>query len=527
MIVFACASCGKRLRVGDDRAGKRGKCPTCGQKTRIPQPAAVGADGGPASAPSTGQGGRATGGVDSGARRSRKFTPADYSFLSPAQGPDELGWISHYRVLKVLGAGGMGIVFEAEDTHLQRRVALKCMKPALITPANRERFLQEARTTAAIEHDHIVTIYQVGEDNDVPFLAMKLLQGQSLEDKLKEEGGWLALPEVLRIGREAAEALEAAHDKGLIHRDIKPANIWLEGERGRVKIVDFGLARAAQGETNLTQEGLVMGTPAYMAPEQADDKPLDYRCDLFSLGCVLYRAATGQLPFKGKDSMAIMMALATKMPEPPHSIDPMIPTALSDLIMDMLAKDPDDRPRSGREIHDRLQAIELQPAAPPPPAYRRDDESDLKPLDDDVEVAEDPEEDVVVLEIDDNPPEVEEVVEVQEVEEVEEAEEVRSTRHRRGSRSRRRGEDYPEEKEGSEKTIIIIGVIVAALIVILLAFIFIRRAVMRPDTQASKRIAPLVLAHKGVRPILKLRERCNQTQISQILAERMTRFCDG
>src|SRR5262249_37228732 len=273
--------------------------------------------------------------------RSKKFTPADYSFLSPAQGPDELGSISHYRVLKVLGAGGMGIVFEAEDTHLQRRIALKCMKPALITPANRERFLQEARATAAIEHDHIVTIYQVGEDNGVPFLAMKLLQGQSLEDKLKEEGGWLALPEVLRIGREAAEALEAAHDKGLIHRDIKPANIWLEGERGRVKIVDFGLARAAQGETNLTQEGLVMGTPAYMAPEQADDKPLDHRCDLFSLGCVLYRAATGQLPFKGKDSMAIMMALANKVPEPPHSIDPMIPTALSDLIMDMLAKDPD------------------------------------------------------------------------------------------------------------------------------------------------------------------------------------------
>jgi serine/threonine protein kinase len=485
MIAFACAGCGKRLKVGDDRAGKRGKCPNCGHKTRIPQPGEASPNG-QSSAPSTGQSGKPTGGGESGARPVKKVTPGDYSFLSPPQFDDELGRLAHYRVLKVLGAGGMGIVLEAEDTHLQRRVALKCMRPALITPANRERFLMEARTTAAIEHDHIVTIYQVGEDNGVPFLAMKLLQGRSLEDKLKEEGGWLPLPEVLRVGCEAAEALDAAHSKGLIHRDIKPANIWLEGEQGRVKIVDFGLARAAQRDTQLTQEGLVMGTPAYMAPEQADDKPLDFRCDLFSLGCVLYRAATGQMPFKGKDSMTIMMALANKTPEPPHSIDPGIPEVLSDLIMEMLAKDPDDRPRSARAVVEDLQAIQLQPMSKPVPR-RNEEDADLKPLDEDVEIAEEADADVVVLEVDDKPPEVEEVMQVEEVEEVEEvgeAEEYRPSRSRSGARARRLAEELTEQ-EGSDKTWVIIGIIVATLIVSLLAFIFIRRATSRSEGPPS------------------------------------------
>src|SRR5262249_1908365 len=158
--------------------------------------------------------------------------------------------------------------------------------------------------------------------------------------------------------REVAEGLEAAHAKGLIHRDIKPANIYLEGERGRVTIVDFGLARAAETDMNLTQEGLVMGTPAYMAPEQADDRPLDHRCELVSLGCVLYRTATGQLPFRGKDSMAIMMALATKQPDPPRAIDPLVPEALSALIMEMLAKEPYERPTSAKAVRQAIERIE-------------------------------------------------------------------------------------------------------------------------------------------------------------------------
>src|SRR5262249_33435391 len=354
----------------------------------------------------------------------------------------------------------------------------------VVTPANRERFQYEARATAAIEHDHIVTIYQVGEDRGVPYLAMKLLQGRSLEDKLKEEGGWLPVPEVLRIGREVAEGLEAAHAKGLIHRDIKPANIWLEGERGRVKIVDFGLARAAEVDLNLTQEGLVMGTPAYMAPEQAEDKPLDHRCDLFSLGCVLYRTVTGQLPFKGKDSMAIMMAMATKEPDPPQEVDPMVPAPLSEFIMELLAKDPDDRPPSAKAVRIALETIEQQLAGVPVvPAVKplRENDGDLKPLDDDIGLKQDTD-DVGLLEVDESAEEVEEFQEVEEVEE------VRPARPRSGPRARRRQEKTEAEEPGSVRAVIILGAIVAGLIILLLTFIFIKRAMHSEGTASLERV---------------------------------------
>src|SRR5262245_32570639 len=490
MIAFACANCGKRLKVADDRAGKRGKCPSCGQKTSIPRSvASAGANGGARQkAPSTASSIRPGSSGDSGSRLPKKVTPEDYEFLAPAEGPDELGRLGHYRVLRVLGSGGMGIVFEAEDVQLQRRVALKAMKPCVVTPANRERFQYEARATAAIEHDHIVTIYQVGEDRGVPYLAMKLLQGQSMEDKPKAEGGWLPVAEVLRIGREVAEGLEAAHAKGLIHRDIKPANIWLEGERGRVKIVDFGLARAAEVDFNLTQEGLVMGTPAYMSPEQADDKPLDHRCDLFSLGGVLYRSVTGQLPFKGKDSMAIMMALATKRPDPPREVDPMVPVSLSDLIMQMLAKDPDDRPPTAKAVREAIEAIERELAgAVTEPRGRplAQDDGDLKPIDDDTDLKEESDDDVIVLEVDESAEALEGVDEVEEVEEVVEA--VRPARPKSGPRARRRREDIESEEPGSERVVIIIGAIVAGLIVLLLAFLFIKRAMHSGEAASSSR----------------------------------------
>src|SRR5262249_6614142 len=169
-------------------------------------------------------------------------------------------------------------------------------------------FLREARAAAALKHDHVVTIYQVGEDRGAPFLAMELLEGESLDDRLLRQGK-LPIPEALRVGREVAEGLQAAHDKGLIHRDVKPANVCLEGARGRVKILDFGLARAPAGEPQLTQLGAIVGTPAYMAPEQAVGRPVDPRCDLFSLGCVLYRARTAELPFKGDDPISTLVAL--------------------------------------------------------------------------------------------------------------------------------------------------------------------------------------------------------------------------
>jgi serine/threonine protein kinase len=172
---------------------------------------------------------------------------------------------------------------------------------------------------------------------------------------LEKAGGRLPLPEVLRVGREIAEGLAAAHARGLVHRDIKPANVWLEEGRGRVRIVDFGLARGSEPDAQFTQAGTVIGTPAYMAPEQANGAAVDARCDLFSLGAVLYRAATGQAPFGDVDTMSVLNALATRMPVPPHRIIGTLPRTFSGLVMRLLAKDPADRPQSAQET---VQAIE-------------------------------------------------------------------------------------------------------------------------------------------------------------------------
>jgi len=286
------------------------------------------------------------------------YPPELTSFLAPAQSPDELGRLGAYRILKILGAGGMGVVYQAEDLQLQRPVALKAMLPVLAaSQAARTRFLNEARHAAAIDHDHIVHIYQVGEDRGVPYLAMQFLRGESLEDRLRREP-LLPLKEVLRIGREMAEGLGAAHDHGLIHRDIKPANIWLEGSRARVKILDFGLSRATSSDQHLTQSGAILGTAAYMAPEQAQGQTIDGRADLFSLGVVLYRLTTGELPFRGQDFISTLMELATHDPPPPRTRNPAIPAELSDLVMKLLVKDPALRIASAQEVVRAIQAIE-------------------------------------------------------------------------------------------------------------------------------------------------------------------------
>jgi serine/threonine protein kinase len=311
----------------------------------------------------------------------RPGPPPDYSFLAPPEAPDEMGRLGPYRVLKVLGVGAMGVVFQAEDPNLRRLVALKVMRPSLAASADfHRRFLREARLSAAIEHEHIVTVYQVGEDRGVPYLAMQLLRGETMEHRMRRAGGRLPLPEVLRIGREIAEGLAAAHSRGLIHRDIKPANVWLEEGRGRVRILDFGLARGAEPDAQFTQAGAVIGTPTYMAPEQASGATVDARCDLFSLGSVLYQAATGQAPFGDKDTLAILNALATRTPDPPHKIVPALPRLFSGLTMRLLAKDPADRPQTAREVVEAIEGLErgekeakpfvyppAEPAGPPAP----------------------------------------------------------------------------------------------------------------------------------------------------------------
>jgi urea transport system substrate-binding protein len=280
-------------------------------------------------------------------------------FLLPPETPDELGWLAHYRILKLLGRGGMGVVFQAEDTHLQRIVALKVVPPEFAANSTaRERFLREARACAQLKSDHVVTIYQVGQDRDIPFLAMEFLQGQTLEDRL--EGERLPLREVLRIGREIAAGLAAAHERGLIHRDIKPSNIWLESPTGRVKLLDFGLARATGSRSDLTQTGRIVGTPEFMSPEQGRGEELDVRSDLFSLGAVLYALCTGERPFQGPSVMAVLTALAVKTPRPIHELNANVPPPLVTLIECLLEKNPADRLASAEEVRQVLEGIEAE-----------------------------------------------------------------------------------------------------------------------------------------------------------------------
>ena len=285
-------------------------------------------------------------------------------FLSPPQSPDELGRFGPYRVLKKLGEGGMGAVLLAEEPSLSRKVALKVMRPELAAnPSARERFFREAKSAAAIEHDHIIPIFAVSEANGVPFLAMPFLKGQPLDQRLHAAQGPLPLAEIAHIGREIASGLAAAHEHWLIHRDIKPGNIWLE-DRGpdspaRVKILDFGLARSQAEDAHLTQSGAILGTPAYMAPEQALGHKVDERADLFSLGCVLYQLATGRRPFRGETTMAVLMSLGIDVPTAPQVLNPAIPQALSQLIMGLLVKDPTKRLASAAEVARKLRAIEM------------------------------------------------------------------------------------------------------------------------------------------------------------------------
>jgi serine/threonine protein kinase len=290
-----------------------------------------------------------------------------HDLLSPPQSPDELGRLGDYRILRVLGEGGMGMVFEAEDQRLGRRVAVKVMRPSVaLSPTAKARFIREAKAAAAVEHDHVVHIHLIAEERGVPFLVMPYLKGESLDDRLKREGA-IPVPEIIRIAREIAEGLAAAHDRGLIHRDIKPGNIWLETPSGRVKILDFGLARGVNTEgpsSDITQSGAVVGTPAYMSPEQGRGQVVDARSDLFSLGGVMYRMGTGRTAFQGTDSMSVLMSLAADTPVDPRNLNPHVPASLASLIMRLLEKAPGKRPQSAREVAASLAPLPLVEALP-------------------------------------------------------------------------------------------------------------------------------------------------------------------
>jgi serine/threonine protein kinase len=280
--------------------------------------------------------------------------------------------LAQYTIRCKLGRGGMGAVYLARDNQLRRDVALKVMLPRFAADWEcRERFLREARAAAAVASDHVVTIHQVGLDRDTPFIAMQCLQGVPLDRYLA--AGLPPAAEVLRIGREAAAGLAAAHALGVIHRDVKPANIWLEAPAGRVKLLDFGLAKPAGDEPSLTGVGTLVGTPQYMAPEQARGNPVDHRADLFALGCVLYELATGRPPFVGPTTVAVLTAVTTDTPPPVAQLNPRTPAGLAQLIEQLMAKDPAARPASAEAVIERLAAIEAglpaaaaRPATPPP-----------------------------------------------------------------------------------------------------------------------------------------------------------------
>src|SRR5580704_15221446 len=280
------------------------------------------------------------------------------TFLAPPTRPDALGRIGHYEVLQALGRGGFGIVFRAFDEMLQRVVALKVMAPQLAaTSPARKRFLREARSSAQVRHENVVQVYEVAEQ-PLPYLAMEFIPGETLQQKLDRVGP-LDVPETLRIGRQIAEGLAAAHATDLIHRDIKPGNVLLEGGQHKVKITDFGLARAAD-DASISQSGIIAGTPMYMAPEQAQGQTLDQRADLFSLGSVLYQMVAGRPPFRANTTVAVLKRVAEDKPRAIREIIPETPQWLCDIIAKLHAKGPDDRYQSAREVADVLADCEAQ-----------------------------------------------------------------------------------------------------------------------------------------------------------------------
>jgi hypothetical protein len=290
-------------------------------------------------------------------------SPTDLSFLAPSSEPGALGRLDHYEVLEVVGKGGMGIVLRARDTKLERIVAIKVLAaPFAASGSARQRFAREARAAAAVRDEHVIDIHAVRDDAPVPHLVMEFIAGCSLEARLRGAGA-LDVKEVLRIGMQIASGLAAAHKQGLVHRDIKPANILLENGVQRVKLTDFGLARAAD-DASLTQSGVIAGTPLYMAPEQAAGEPIDARADLFSLGSVLYEMCTGRPAFRAPSTVAVIRRVCDAAPGPIRAVSPDIPEPLCQLIGRLHAKKPADRPASATEVADRLAGLLASLAEP-------------------------------------------------------------------------------------------------------------------------------------------------------------------
>ncbi|HLE31101.1 MAG TPA: serine/threonine-protein kinase, partial [Bacteroidota bacterium] len=246
--------------------------------------------------------------------------------------------ISHYKILEKLGEGGMGVVYKAQDTRLDRLVALKFLPDHVaVGSAELERFVQEAKAAAGLSHPNICTIYGIEEAEKKHFIVMEFVDGQMLQEKKAA----LSMKQALDIGIQIADGLAAAHEKGIVHRDIKPENIMIRKD-GRVQIMDFGLAKL-RGASRLTKEGSTVGTAGYMSPEQVQGLETDHRSDIFSLGVLLYEMLTGQPPFKGVHETAISYEIVNVDSPPLSAIKPEIPPDLDAIVLECLEKDPKER----------------------------------------------------------------------------------------------------------------------------------------------------------------------------------------
>jgi len=271
------------------------------------------------------------------------------AYLGPTDDPQMLGRFGGYEIAGIIGCGGMGIVLKGLDVPLNRYVAIKVLAPHLATSAAaRLRFAREARAAAAVVHEHVIAIHAVSEASGLPFLVMPYVRGQSLQKRL-DRVGRLSPTEILRIARQVALGLSAAHAQGLVHRDITLANILLEDGVERLTITDFGLARAAD-DASLTRSGVIAGTPQFMSPEQARGDIVDYRSDLFSLGSVLYTLCTGHFPFRAETSYGVLRRISEDKPRSIREINPEIPDWLCVLIERLHEKDPGRRFQSAEEV---------------------------------------------------------------------------------------------------------------------------------------------------------------------------------